>query len=75
MYSVVIIMVGVGVTVADNQVLNSFPAKPSTIIENEPDNSIYADRFQNFYEDVDANILASPPTDDVSRQVAKYQIF
>ena len=68
-YVVVILLVGVGVTMADTQVLNSFPVKPSTIIENEPvvDNSIYTDRFQNFYEDVDGNILAPSPTDDVSR--------
>ena len=71
MYSsvVVILMVGVGLITADTQV--SLPVKPSTIIETNPvavDNSIYTDRFQNFYEDVDdGNILAHTPTDDVAR--------
>ena len=69
MYSsaVVILMVGVQAITADTQV--SLPVKPSTIIETiAVDDSIYTDRFQNFYEDVaDGNILAPSPTDDVAR--------
>merc|ERR1712029_505796 len=68
--ALVILMVGVQAITADTQV--SLPVKPSTIIETNQvavDNSIYTDRFQNFYEDVDdGNILAPSPTDDVARQ-------
>ena len=72
----VILVVGIEVIWADTQVIDSFPIQPSTIIQDDPiaTNSIYTDRFQNFYDDVDDNILASP-TDDLARYVHMKTIF